>query len=82
MDPDQLASEKPADLDLHCFQIRIFLGSVWLRVQDHFLMIWLDFETDLIYFQGYWSYFINIRIKLVNIWTINTFIIYMNALIA
>ena len=20
MDPDQLASEKPADLDLHCFQ--------------------------------------------------------------
>ena len=22
MDPDQLASEKPADLDLHCFQNR------------------------------------------------------------
>ena len=26
VDPDQLASEKPADLDLHCFQNRIYLG--------------------------------------------------------
>ena len=25
MDPDQLASEKPADPDLHCFQNRIYL---------------------------------------------------------
>ena len=24
MDPDQLASQKPADLDLHCFQTEIF----------------------------------------------------------
>ena len=24
VDPDQLASQKPADLDLHCFQDRIF----------------------------------------------------------
>ena len=24
MDPDQLASEKPADLNLHCFQSRIY----------------------------------------------------------
>ena len=27
VDPDQLASEKPADLDLHCFQNRIYPGS-------------------------------------------------------
>ena len=26
MDPDQLASEKPADQDLHCFQTRIYMG--------------------------------------------------------
>ena len=26
VDPDQLASEKPADLALHCFQNRIYLG--------------------------------------------------------
>ena len=29
VDPDQLASEKPADLDLHCFQNRIQPGSAW-----------------------------------------------------
>ena len=29
MDPDQLASEKPADQDLHCFQNRICIGSAW-----------------------------------------------------
>ena len=28
-DPDQLASEKPADLDLHCFQKRIHLCLAW-----------------------------------------------------
>ena len=27
MDPDLLASQKPGDLDLHCFQNRIYLGS-------------------------------------------------------
>ena len=32
VDPDQLASEKPADQDLHCFQNRLYLGSAWLRV--------------------------------------------------
>ena len=26
VDPDQLASQKPADLDLHCFQNRIYPG--------------------------------------------------------
>ena len=26
-DPDHLASQKPADLDLHCFQNRIYSGS-------------------------------------------------------
>ena len=29
MDPDQLASEKPADLDLHCFQIGTYLALAW-----------------------------------------------------
>ena len=29
VDPDQLASEKPADLDLHCFQNRIYPGLTW-----------------------------------------------------
>ena len=33
MDPDQLASEKPADLDLHCFQTRIYPGLVMARVK-------------------------------------------------
>ena len=28
MDPDQPASEKPADLDLYCFQKRKYLGVV------------------------------------------------------
>ena len=26
MDPDQPASQKPADLDLYCFQNRTYLG--------------------------------------------------------
>ena len=30
VDPDQLASKKPADLDLHCFQNRLYPGSAWL----------------------------------------------------
>ena len=31
MDPDHLASEKPADLDQHCFSkhVIIFLVSAW-----------------------------------------------------
>ena len=36
MEPDQLASKKPADLDLHCFQNRIYLGlrlfGLWINV--------------------------------------------------
>ena len=31
VDPDQLASEKPADLDLRCFQNKINPGSACLR---------------------------------------------------
>ena len=32
MDPDQLASEKPADLDLRCSQNRIYqLRMVWVN---------------------------------------------------
>ena len=26
-DPDQLASKKPTDLDLHCLQCSVYLGS-------------------------------------------------------
>ena len=29
VDPDQLASHKPADLDLHCFQNRIYTILAW-----------------------------------------------------
>ena len=29
VDHDQLASQKPADLDLHCFQNGIYLGLTW-----------------------------------------------------
>ena len=29
VDPDQLASQKPADLDLHCFQNCIYPDFVW-----------------------------------------------------
>ena len=29
VDSDQLASEKPADLDLHCFQNTIYPGLAW-----------------------------------------------------
>ena len=29
VDPDQLASEKPADLDLQCFQNRIYMDLAW-----------------------------------------------------
>ena len=31
MDPDQLASEKPADLDLHCFHN---IKSSWFSVEN------------------------------------------------
>ena len=30
MNPDQLASQKPADQDLHCLKNRIHPASVWL----------------------------------------------------
>ena len=33
MDPDQLASAKLPDLDLHCFQNRIYLGLGLKRLQ-------------------------------------------------
>ena len=29
VDPDQLVSKKPADLDLHCFENRIYPNSAW-----------------------------------------------------
>ena len=34
MDPDQLASQKPADLDLHCFRNNIY------RLTQDFFKIW------------------------------------------
>ena len=29
MDPDQLASEEPADLDLNCFHSKIYPSLIW-----------------------------------------------------
>ena len=39
VDPDQLASQKPADLDLQCFQnrIHVYLCSVWYGLLNLFL---------------------------------------------
>ena len=37
MDPDQLASQKPDDLKLQCFQNRIYSCSVWYGLLDLFL---------------------------------------------
>ena len=34
MDPDQLASQKPADFDLHCFQNTIYPSLHWSSVVD------------------------------------------------
>ena len=34
VDPGQLASEKPDDLDLNCFQDRIYLNPATLRVKQ------------------------------------------------
>ena len=34
MDPDQLASKKPAELDLHCFQNGIYSGSAWKELRS------------------------------------------------
>ena len=35
VDPDQLASQKPVDQDLHCFQTK-YLGSVWLGIDFNY----------------------------------------------
>ena len=37
VDPDQLASQKPADLDLHCFQNRIIWVYSMVRVNLLFI---------------------------------------------
>ena len=34
VDPDQLASQKPADLDLHCFRNRRYPALAWERGND------------------------------------------------
>ena len=34
VDPDQLASQKPADPDLHCFQNRIYPGPAWKGLME------------------------------------------------
>ena len=46
MDPDQLASQKPADLDLHCFQIRIYPGLALLG------LIFVLLNKDLSFFKN------------------------------
>ena len=42
VEPDQLASEKPADLDLHCFQNGIYLDSArfkWASAQENLSLV-------------------------------------------
>ena len=47
MDPDQLASQELADLDLHCFQIKISLFSVVVVMVN--LTIYLDNQIKVNY---------------------------------
>ena len=35
VDPDQLASWKPADQDLHCFQNRSYPSLAWYGLHNH-----------------------------------------------
>ena len=49
MDPDQLASQKPADLDQQCFQSRTYLGSAWKRqtfvlLNEYLVHIYVSFQ--------------------------------------
>ena len=43
MDPDQLASQKPADLDTHCFQNRIHPGLVWKGLRLDYGFFYSDY---------------------------------------
>ena len=45
VDPDQLASQKPADLDLHCFQNRIQPGLVWKGLRLDYVF----FNSDYVF---------------------------------
>ena len=58
MDPDQLASEKPADLDLHCFskhdrfrfsmgRVNVFKVAIHWQVHQH-VRFWIEITIILI----------------------------------
>ena len=38
-DPDQMACQKSADLDLQCFQNMIYVGLVWQRVNIYNIVL-------------------------------------------
>ena len=47
MDPDQLAIQKPTDLDLHCFQKRICLGLGLYRLKAEWMgCVAISSESD------------------------------------
>ena len=46
MDPDQLASEKPADQDLHCYQNGIYAGSAWSELSTSHKAFSSNFEKS------------------------------------
>ena len=48
VDPNQLASEKPADLYLHCFQNRIYLGSAWQAIIIYISLVYCASIKELI----------------------------------
>ena len=47
MDPDQLASEKPADLDLHCFQTKVYPQSAYLWVSLFLINVCKAFQLTI-----------------------------------
>ena len=44
MDPDQLASKKPADLNLHCFQNGLYSDSAW----HGSMSVWFSFKMSFV----------------------------------
>ena len=52
MDPDQLASEKPADQDLHSFQKRIYIQLYYIPINDTFFEMSVFWPPDTECHQG------------------------------
>ena len=49
VDPDQLTSQVPADIDLHRFQNRIYMGSAWLE-------LYICNRSQAMFYQPNWMY--------------------------